>query len=92
MIKKALILLIAIAASALAAMAQSNAGSWNVYPAIGDKFDNVVETPDKVYFLTGSSLFSLGLDDNEAYAYNSQNKLSDPNPLDNIYYNAEKGF
>ena len=90
MIKKYLIIIAAVCAS-ICASAQSYDGTWYRYPVFNDAVDKVVDTGDKVYYRSGSSLFSYSPVDNESYAYNSTNILSDAIVTD-IYYNYDKEY
>ena len=36
---------------------QDNA-QWKIYPVVGAKYDKVIETEDKVYFLSTGALYS----------------------------------
>ncbi|MDE6207207.1 MAG: hypothetical protein K2M55_05315 [Muribaculaceae bacterium] len=73
------------------ASAQQKSGRWTVYPTAGENFTNVIETPNKTYLHSGTGLFSLSAD-NETYAYNYFNKLSDSNGIIKIAYNADGGY
>lgn len=76
---------------AIGASAQNKSGRWTTVPLVANDFTNVVETPEKVYFHLGGSLFSLGAD-NENYFYNTLNKLSDSSNITLIKYNPEGGY
>lgn len=93
MIKKPLYLLIAALISvAVSSHAQQKVGRWTLYPSIDNTFTNIVETPGCTYMLSSPSLFSISDEDNEYYAYNYTNKLSDRNPVKFIAYNADKKY
>lgn len=89
MIKRTLILLSAILP--LFVSAQLAVGDWNIYSAFSGTFDKIVETPEKVYYQSGSNIFSYDKEDNETYAYSSRNKLND-NQVTNIYYNKQNKY
>lgn len=72
-----------------ATTAQQKTGRWTNYSSIEQYFTNVVETPEKTYLHSGTALFSLSDDDNESYAYNAFNKLSEREGIYMIRYNAE---
>lgn len=93
MISKALRTLLCSLALLLAigASAQTKAGRWSAVPLVSSNFNNVVETPEKVYFHIGGSLFSLGTD-NENYFYTILNKLSDSSDITMVRYNAAGGY
>ncbi len=90
MIKKSLVIIAAICA-AVCSFAQSYDGTWYRYPVFNDAVDKVVDTGDKVYYRSGNSLFSFSPKDNESYAYNSTNMLSDA-VVSDIYYNYDKEY
>lgn len=66
-------------------------GSWNYFSAYSHPCQEVVDTPDKVYYLSGGSLFSYDKKNDESYAYTLQNKLNDSYITD-IFYNKNKKF
>lgn len=70
--------------------AQTLNASWEILPRRGTTYQQIVETPQITYFLTGNSLFSLN-SDNELYFYSVQNKLSDSG-VELIQYNWEKKY
>ncbi|MBR5331782.1 MAG: hypothetical protein IKV32_00575 [Muribaculaceae bacterium] len=67
--------------------AQIPVGEWNVYSVFTD-VTKMLQTPDKVYYLSGSNLYSYDKKYQETYNYTTLNKLSDK-VIDNIYYNRE---
>ncbi len=77
--------------SVCALMAQTAPGHWNVYNLYSDKLDRVVETPDKVYYVTAGNLYSFSPSDNETFAYNTFNKLNGTT-VSRIDYNYDKGY
>ncbi len=92
MIKKTLILLsVLLLAFAPVMQAQNAPGSWTIYANMGSSIDNIVETPSKVFYLSGGSLHSFSPADNEHYSYTTSNKLSDVDITD-IYYNYDKKY
>ena len=92
MLKKYLAILIVVLCGAITVSAQQKEGRWTLYPSVGDKFAEVVETPDRTFLLSGSSLFSFSADDNESYAYNVFNRLTERNAIKKIAYNYDKGY
>lgn len=76
--------------SMLAASAQTATG-WYKYPTFTETIDNLIATPDQVYYRTGTSLFSYRESDGENFVYSTDNHLSDVNIVE-IYYNAEKKY
>ncbi|MDE6134812.1 MAG: hypothetical protein K2F79_04485 [Muribaculaceae bacterium] len=94
MIRKAIFLLSLVAAIATAfpAAALQKVGNWTLYPTAGPTYSDVVDANGKTYMLNSGALFSLDHSDNELYAYNSQNKLSDQSQITGIYYNRQKGY
>lgn len=89
MIKKLLFLIIAFI-TYVTAMSQSTVGNWNVYSMFSD-IRKMVQTPEKVYFVSGNYLFSFDKETEELYNYTFQNKLYD-NVVDEIYYNKDKDY
>ncbi len=85
MIKRSLFTII-LAIAAIVAKADSE-GLWNTYSLFTDRVDNIVEASDKVYYRSGSRLFSYSPSDGETYAYLWNNRLSDIF-VKEIYYNA----
>ena len=67
MIKRSLFTII-LAIAAIVAKADSE-GLWNTYSLFTDRVDNIVEASDKVYYRSGSRLFSYSPSDGETYAY-----------------------
>ena len=90
MIKKILAILTLAFCCATLVQAQQKEGRWTLFPTVGDKFSNIIETPDRTYMLSGSTLFSIADDDNESYAYNVFNKLTERAAISSIAYNDEK--
>ncbi len=99
-----LITAIAIALIPLASTAQLAIGSWKVtkpyyevhkYDAnySDDKFVGyqMLETSQKIYYVSLGGLFSYDKNTQESYAYNSTNKLSD-NYVNGIWYNYDKKY
>ena len=72
-------------------LAVSTFGSWTLFPSLGHSVDEVIETPSKVYVLSGTSFYSIDLEDNETFFYNTENKLSDSS-ISRIKYNHDKGY
>ncbi len=82
--------IVVFAACTLAAVAQ-NATGWFKYPVFTGTINNLIETPDRIYYRAGSNLFSYSEADNDNFAYSSDNVLSDVN-IKEVYYNAEKKY
>lgn len=62
------------------ASAQRNVGDWNIYSLFdGLSVANVVDTKNKVYYVSANRLYSFDKQSNETYSYNTRNKLSDTN-------------
>ena len=51
---------------------QTQQGRWTVYPTVGDRFSEIVETPNRVYALSGGTLMHQNFEDNEFYIYNAE--------------------
>ena len=88
MLKKILIVLVTLIP--FISKAQMPVGEWNVY-SMYSSIKKIVQTPDKVYYLSGSNLYSYDKKIQENYNYTSYNKLND-NIVDNIFYNKEKKY
>ncbi|MCM1067586.1 MAG: hypothetical protein NC418_08460 [Muribaculaceae bacterium] len=92
MIKKLLILTLSLAALCGVSMAQQIDGRWTIYPVVGDGFSRVIETPTRVYTLSGNTLSHYNFSDNELYTYNSGNLLSENGKISNIFYNYNRKY
>ena len=91
MSKRILALITIIALSCLCLIrAQLAVGNWQIYSSIGDPV-KVVDTEERVYFVSGISLFSFDKVTEELEGYNKNNKLSDTG-VSNIYYNYDKNY
>lgn len=90
MLKK-IIFSIIFFSSILGASAQNVPGSWKVIPMSGLNFDYVQDTPDKVYYLTGGSLYSFDKDSQETLYYSPGVKISDSG-IKMIRYNGDKKY
>lgn len=73
------------------AVAQQSVGQWKIFPTVGKQYDKIIDSKEKVYFLTASSLYSFDKNTNETYFYDSSNKLSGSS-ISNIFYNHEDGY
>lgn len=90
MIKKTL-LIFAFMFSMVAVFGQQTLGQWKIYPTVGKEYDKIIDSKDKVYFLTAASLYSYDKNSKETYFYDSSNKLSGSN-IKNIYYNHQDNY
>lgn len=88
MIKRFFILLVALLP--LCVKAQRAVGSWEVYANFLTP-EQMLETPDKVFFLSSGSLFSFDKDSEELYQYGIHNVLSEPT-ISKIFYNGKKDY
>lgn len=89
MIKRLLLILIAFV-SFTTAVAQTAVGNWKVYSMFSD-IKKMEQSHNKVYYLSGTNLFSFDKETEETYSYTLKNKLNDIT-VDNIYYNNEKNY
>lgn len=89
MIKRLLFILIAFV-SFTTAVAQTVVGNWKVYSMFSD-IKKMEQSHNKVYYLSGTNLFSFDKETEETYSYTLKNKLNDIT-VDNIYYNNEKNY
>lgn len=71
-------------------VAQSYVGSWELYPNYGEP-SSVIETPDYVYTLAGTSLCGYDKATDEVIALNSANRLNG-NKVTNIWYDPESKY
>lgn len=85
MIKRSLFIMI-LALTSLLAKADGDR-LWTTYTLFSDEVDNIAEAQDKVYYRSGSRLFSYSPSDAESYVYLWNNRLSDIF-VKEIYYNA----
>lgn len=89
MIKRLFFILIAFV-SFTTAVAQTAVGNWKVYSMFSD-IKKMEQSHNKVYYLSGTNLFSFDKETEETYSYTLKNKLNDIT-VDNIYYNNEKNY
>lgn len=85
MIRK-LILFAAFILSLAYASAQS-VGEWKFF-TLFTEVDNIIDTPENVYYTSENRLFSYDKNNNETYVFTTQNKLNDSN-VSLIQYNPE---
>lgn len=90
MLKK-LILSLSLFLAVAGANAQHAPGSWKVIPMSGTTFDYLQDTPSKVFYLTGGSLYSYDKEDNETTYYSPGTKISDSS-IRFIRYNGDKKY
>lgn len=90
MIKKIILFLLCILVTSPVYADVTN-DQWTIYPIINSRYDKIIDSGDKVYFLSSGSLFSVDRSTNETYFYNSYNKLSG-SYISNIYYNKDKKY
>jgi len=89
MLKKLFLLLLAVMA-VYGVSAQHAPGSWRVVPMSGMDFEDVLDTPGKVYYLTGNSLYSYDKEADETIYYTSGSKISDSGIQSIVYNRAGK--
>lgn len=73
----------------LVATAQST-GSWKIYSKFSN-VDKIIESPTRVYYISGGSLYSYNPDTDENIVYDSSNYLSDVTITD-VYYNPYANY
>lgn len=67
-------------------------GTWTHYPAYSPHEQQVVETPSGlIYYLSGGSLFSYDIRNDESYSYSLENKLND-SYINGIFYDPDRRF
>lgn len=86
MTKNIITLLAAVLFSGLVAFAQHAPGTWRTFPMLGNNFDRVVDTPSKVYYLTGGSLYSYDKADKETVYY-SPGEMTSNYGIQKMFYN-----
>lgn len=89
MIKRALFILIALIPFCV--KAQLAVGEWKIYTVFANEITKMLETPQKLYYLSEGCLFSYDKETDETYKYASVNKLND-NEITNIYYNKTNKY
>lgn len=70
--------------------AQLAVGNWQIYSSMGDPV-KVIDTGDRVYYVSGISLFCFDKETEEMESYNKNNLLNDID-VANIYYNYDKNY
>lgn len=85
MLRKIFLLLLVVTA-VFGVSAQHAPGSWKVLPMSGMDFDDVLDTPEKVYYLTGNALFAYDKEADETIYYTPGSKISDSG-IQSIAYN-----
>lgn len=77
----------------LMAVAQNVTDSWRIHPFfVGTKLQNVIDTGDQVYYLTGNNLYCYDKTTQENESLNSSNYLNDVTPTGIYYDNARKNL
>ena len=76
----------------IAASAQYTAGYWKIHPFfVASQAKNLIDTGDKVYYLSSDNVFCFDKDTEENEALNKSNYLSDV-LISSIYFNYEKEY
>lgn len=88
MIKKTILLLALLVSVALNLTA---AGTWRTLPLFNGTYSDVVETSEKLYFVSNGGLFSYDKKSQEYYSYTYTNKLSD-NLVVGLAYDPQHKF
>ena len=89
MMKKALFIILAILPMVM--KVQLAVGEWKVYPVFANNVTRMLDTPEKVYYISEGNLFSYDKNTDESYSYSVVNKLNE-NEIHNIYYNKENKY
>lgn len=87
--KKALFIILAILPMVM--KAQLAVGEWKVYPVFANNVTRMLDTPEKVYYISEGNLFSYDKNTDESYSYSVVNKLNE-NEIHNVYYNKENKY
>lgn len=90
MIKRLYLSLLISFVAAGAAFAQAS-GTWNIMPVYGGAAERLIDTPDKVYYLSEGHLFSYDKEADETRHYSSVNSLNDVD-VSLIAYNPYKRY
>lgn len=80
--KRSILITLMIGALALA----TKAGSWTTYQLFGSSVDQILQTPEKVYYTSLGSLYSYSPADNESYHWGIDNRLNGSS-ITAMYYN-----
>lgn len=88
MIKKILILLTAVIGMACGASAQHTPGTWRIVPMHGTSFTSLYDTPARVFYVTGGSLYSYDKENNETMYYSPGENISGYS-VSQLYYNKQ---
>jgi len=89
MMKKLCIFLVLLS-TLLPAKAQQAVGSWTFYPSFST-VNNILESKQKVYFLSAGSLFYFDKETEERGQLNASNGLNDVS-ISNIFYNPVANY
>lgn len=89
MIKRLLIITAILLPIAL--QAQMSVGEWKIYSVFANSVTKMLDTPQKVYYVSEGNLYSYDKESDENYHYSSVNKLND-NEITDIYYNRANGY
>ena len=74
----------------VATYAQLAVGDWQIYTSTGTPV-KVIDTPQRVYYVSGRSLFGFDKETEEMESYSKNNILNDID-IANIYYNYDKKY
>ena len=88
MIKQIFVILVVLIS--FTTYAQKAVGEWKIYPRYNE-ISQIVQTPEKVYLVSGNSLYSYQKNTGETYSYTSSNKLND-SKVSEIFYNKEAKY
>lgn len=87
---KKLCIMFALLTVLLPAKAQQAVGSWTFYPSFST-VSNILESKEKVYFLSAGSLFYFDKETEERGQLNASNGLNDVS-ISNIFYNPVANY
>lgn len=89
MIKRAFVILALLLP--LMMQAQKTMGEWKLYSVFANSVTKMLETPQKVFYVSEGNLYSYDKSTDENYHYTSSNELND-NEVLNIYYNRDNKY
>lgn len=88
----ALLAAVATGGGSLPALGQRITGDWYMYPVFdGNDIANMIDTRDKLYYVSANRLYSYDKTGNETYSYSTRNKLNDTD-VSQIYYNEDGDY
>lgn len=91
MVKRLIIILLALLPSTIATMAQSVVGGWERYSAFSGGITRLIDTPSHVYYVSNGYLFDYDKENDTTTSHNSSTTLSD-NSIILMQYNRDARY